>query len=226
MSVCMATLMSSSVWADWIEIPHEDKSIRTYNRSIPGSKYKEFRGEVVIKTSMASIIALFDDISACKQWLYECVSAQKIEVVDFSERFIYQVNNVHLFANVRDYIVHSKMVENPSNNNISIFIQARPDFCIDSDLPQCQSINQSGYIRVTRLIGKYELQKIDKGNIKVIWTQHIEPAGHLPNFITNYLLDNIPYQTLKNMRNLVTRDKYRSAKLVRDSSGAITGIEN
>lgn len=223
--VCLVTI-SSTALADWIEIPHKDNSIRIYSRDIAGSNYKEFKGVVTIKTSMASIIALFDDVSACKNWLHECISAQEIKVIDFSERYIYQVNNVHRFADARDYIFHSKMVQHPASDDISIIMQAKPDFCADNKLPLCQLINHSDYIRITRLVGRYDLEKIDADNIKVTWTQHIEPAGYLQSFITNILLKNIPYHTLNNMRSLVTQDEYRSANFVTDQSGTIIGIKN
>ncbi len=218
-------LFSSDVVADWQEVKHSDKSIKTFTRDIAGSSYREFKGEVIMQTSMASLVALFDDTAACPKWIFECRSAQEIDVIDFSERYIYQVNTVHRFATTRDYIVHSKMVQHPGSENISIYLKARPDYCIDNSQSLCQKINRSNFIRVTRLVGRFDLEQIDEQHIKVSWTQHIEPAGYLLKYITNYLLDNIPYRTLKKMRKIVIQNKYRLAEFIKDSSGVIVGIQ-
>ena len=213
------------VIADWEEIEHSDKSIKTFSRDIAGSDYREFKGEVTIKTSMASLVALFDDTSACTKWIFECRSAEEIDVIDFSERYIYQVNDVHRLATTRDYIVHSKMVQHPGSDNISIYLNAKPNYCIDKSQNLCKKINRSRFIRVTRLVGRFDLEQIDDQHIKVSWTQHIEPAGYLLKYISNFLLDNIPYRSLKKMRKIVSREKYRSVRFLKDSSGKIVGIQ-
>ncbi len=202
----------------------DKSSIQVYVSDFPGSDLKQFKGEVLLASSIDSVVALFSDQSSCVKWLYQCEDSLEIDQVSFGERFIYHVNGVHSFADSRDYILHTKIYREVSSGVITIELKAVPNYCKDRTTSICFRVNQFDYIRVTKLTGRYKLIPMSENRVKVIWTQHIEPGGRLPDFIVNRLLKKIPYESLKRMRELVLGHPYNTALLKFDATGQVSGI--
>jgi len=224
-SVAVFTSPLQPVFAiDWERVINKN-DIQVYVRDFPNSEIKQFRGEVSLSSSIDSVVALLSDQTSCINWLHQCESGLEIERLTFGERYIYQVNGVHLFADTRDYIIHTKMYREPDSGVITIELQTAPDYCKDSIIIICTKINQSNYIRVTRLTGSYKLIPLEEKGVKVLWTQHIEPNGILPDFIVNSLLKKIPFESLKSMREIVLVNPYNTASLKFDDIGQVAGLQ-
>ena len=90
----------------------DKSSIQVYISDFPESEVKQFKGEVLLASSIDSVVALISDQSSCVRWLYQCEDSLEIDQVSFGERFIYHVNSVHFTADTRDYIFTPKFIVN------------------------------------------------------------------------------------------------------------------
>jgi len=190
----------------------------------PNSGVKQFRGVVVLTSSLDSLIAIFSDQSNCTRWLYQCEQGEEIEQISFGERFIYHANGVHFIADTRDYILHTKMHRDVDSGVITIELESSPNYCNSRTDEICSKINQNKFIRVTRLTGRYILTPIGDNGVRLQWTQHIEPKGVLPDFLVNGLVKKIPFESLKQIRLLVKEPPYISAFLSFDQNSQISGV--
>ncbi|MCH7667551.1 MAG: hypothetical protein IH936_16700, partial [Acidobacteria bacterium] len=64
----------------------------------------------------------------------------------------------------------------------------------DSEVP----VNR-GVVRMPRLIGSYDLTPVEGGTL-VIYTVDSDPGGSLPNWLVKQASKNLPYNTLKKLR--------------------------
>ena len=220
----LVLLLTSPLEASEWSLTIDRNGIQVYVRDYPGSSVDQFRGETVFASSMDSVIAVLDDASICDKWLHRCVQAREIERMSFNERFIYQINSVHTLASTRDLIIHTKVQRNVTEGSIIIESTAVPDYCKNRNTEPCRTINRSDYVRVTKLVSRWRLLPIEGAKIRVIWEQHIEPAGYLLDFVVNQLLDDVPYNTLNNLRRLASTAPFDRAILLFDAQGQIRGI--
>lgn len=210
--------------ADW-RLERDRDGIRVYSREYPGSRVRQFRGETVIDSSPASVLAAMESVSTCRRWLYRCVEAREIERVDFNERYLYQVNSVHPLARSRDLVLHTRIRRDPADGAIVISSAAVPDHCATRESDACRAVRRSGYLRIEQSAGTYRLEPAAGGGARVNWVQHVEPGGYLMDFIVNELLLDIPFESLRNLRRLAATAPFDRAVLLLGGDGQIRGVE-
>lgn len=63
------SLITSSLLADEWKLRKDKNGIKVFTRDVEGSKFKEFKAIVEIKTSMSTILSVFDDVDAYDKWI-------------------------------------------------------------------------------------------------------------------------------------------------------------
>jgi hypothetical protein len=200
-----------SVSGQWTQRKEKD-GIIIYARPVTGSKYQEFKGVVELNATQASALALLDDVSVCAQWLNRCKSSVVLDQASGQQRFIYQISALPFPFAARDSIIHASIVQQDTDN-IRVELESEPDY-----------IEETKYVRIRVAKGHYLLTKLGESKIRLIWEQHVDPAGALPAFMVNSLLTDLPFKSLANFRELVKADKYRDARFIFDDDGTRTGL--
>ena len=200
-----------SVYAETWQLEKEADGIAIYTRAVQGADIREFKGELIIDTSLASLLAVFQDTENFPQWNHQCSQATLLKRVNLYERYHYQNLKLPFPVKNRDLVIHSKVQQ--SKDKILIHSRIAKDFCATQTTPQCEKINQSKNIKINYAKGTHQFIPQALGGVKVIWQQHIDPAGKIPTFLVNKLLVDIPYITLNKLRKFVKKVKYQQAKL-------------
>ncbi len=217
-------LISSIAFADNWTLARDKDHIKIYTRTISGSDIKEYKGMTKIKTSIDSLIALWDDRDACPDWFHQCKDPIAVKRMSFSDRYLYQVSDFPFPATDRDILTRMRILQNPKDKSITIKMNNTPFYCKDKMDKICRKINSSTLVRVVKAKGYFKYIPIKKGWVKVIWQQHIEPAGNLPKWLVNSIVVDMPFKTLKNITRLVKKAKYQEAQFKYDSQGKIIGF--
>lgn len=217
--------ISDSYAADNWRLEKEASGIKVYTRPVQGSAIREIKGELVINSSLDSIMAVFDDVANYPTWNYQCSKAYSLKKVSEYEHYHYQNIKMPFPVTDRDLLIHSTISQ--LGKQVFIKLQAVPNYCKNnaSSIKACKAINQSQHVMVEKLRGLYQLTPLNDHAVKVVWIQHTEPAGKIPNWLVNNMLVDVPFNTLKQLSKQVTKKPYKNAKLRRDSSGKILGLE-
>ncbi|MEX2489846.1 MAG: START domain-containing protein [Pseudomonadales bacterium] len=210
-----AILVSGNMAAaeDWQLDRHED-GIKVYTRKIEDLKHREFKGVVELETSMASAVGLLDDTEACQDWLHMCQESRVLEQKNFSERYIYQVTDLPFPASTRDAVFRA-VISQSTSRDIRIDLTSRPEF-----------IPETRYVRIHDSYGSYLLEKLEDNGIRLTWTMYVDPAGSLPAFLVNRLLTDTPFESLRNFREVVQRDKYQMLMFEYDEHNKAVDLKN
>ena len=200
-------LANESGW----QLEHVDQDIKIYLKNTQ-SDIKSFRGEAVVNASIDSILSVFSDIDACPEWFHYCQDPMVINEVSTTERYHYLVNTVPFPANNRDFIFHSKVFRNPLTNTVIITMVSTPDYCENNTAEACQAINNSEHVRVRNARGYYLLEPQGNKTTRVTWTQFTDPAGHLPSWLVNLMLKNVPLKALQGLQKKTQEEKYLHSK--------------
>ena len=225
LSICLVLLLSisTSYANDNWQLEKAAFGIKVYTRPMQGSAIREIKGEVVINSSLDSIMAVFDDVTNYPAWNHQCSKAYLLNKINKNERYHYQNIKMPFPMLDRDLLIRSTISQ--LGKQIVIQLQATPNYCKNNSIKACKTINQSKQIIVKKLRGLYQLTPLRDHKVKVVWIQHTEPAGKIPNWLVNNMLVDVPFNTLKKLSKQVTKKPYQDAQLKRDVMGKILGVE-
>jgi len=218
-------LQVNSVLAQPWQLQKDEQGILIYLRDLPDSPIKEFKGEIRIKAGLGSLLAVMDDTAACPDWIYNCAEPILLQKISFNERYNFQISKMPLFITNRGLIFHTLLSQDADTRVITMTMSASPDYCNNKQTDSCQYIRNTKMVPISRSNGNYKFIPEPDGWTRVIWQQHIEPGGNLPGWLVNSLLLDMPYNTLKNLREIVRNHKYKGMRLIYGPNGIATGFK-
>lgn len=195
-SVCVFSPVHS-----W-ELSQDEQGIKIYTQEFPGSSIREFRAEMTVKSSLASLIASLDDVASYKDWQFNCQGARILREVNPVERYTYVTNGAPWPVGNRDMVIHSVLKQDPRSGIVTIYLENVPGY-----LPP-----QPDFVRINQLTGIWQFIPKGGGLVTVIYQLHVDPGGSVPSTFINSSLTKNPFGTLSKMREILTRDKYAKAK--------------
>lgn len=188
---------------DWeLELEEDKAQLKIYTRKIEGSSLKEFKGEMLVDTTLTALASLLLDADAAPEWMHQCEKFEVIEKVAPQNIVIHFINGAPWPVSDRDAIVSSKMSQNPETLAVRIDVKALTDYLPEDD----------DYVRIPRMEGHWAFIPQD-GKILVRYQIHAEPGGSLPAWLANSVVVDTPQHTMLNMLDMLKRDKYKQAKL-------------
>jgi len=203
-SVCLFIILSSTANATnhW-QLNKQENGIQIYVRDSSTSAVDSFKGVVTLPASLSALVALLDDTKIYTQLLHDCKSAQVVKVLGENQSYKYIVTNMPWPVKDRDMIVHSVLTQNLKTKQVIINMKSAPKFVA----------LKANRVRIKNMTGRWILTPAGKGMTKVVYEMNVDPAGDLPKWLVNTLSVDIPYFTLNNLRKLVKKREYQSAKL-------------
>lgn len=204
MMICTLLLILE---ADEWQLAEDKNAIIVYTRAIEGSSFLEFRGETVVEGSVDALVALLYDTANAPAWIHDCSFGMTLEEISFEENYIFQIYDLPFPVSNRQLLLHSKLTYTEEGARLEI--KKANTFCKDNELSRCQKVNENTLIKIKRSRGHYLFIRIDDKHTKVIWQQHVEPGGSVPDWLANALLVDIPYYSMLRLKEIVKDEKYR-----------------
>ncbi|TGK05414.1 START domain protein [Leptospira langatensis] len=181
------------------DLEKDKNGITVHTRSVEGSELKEFRGKTKLKTNLNTIVALMEDNPNYTTWLKDCKKSEAVKVLNSKEKYIYILNGVPWPLDDRDFVIHSTLIQD--KNTGAVTYQMRP---VANVVPE-----KKGYVRGT-IKGYWKFVPVSDG-VEVTYQVHSEPGGSIPTSIANFVVVDIPYETLRKMKDKVEDPKYKNA---------------
>jgi len=197
---------------DW-QLAKEEDGIIVHTRVVDYSPVKQFRAVTKISASLASVLAVMLDSEACPEWMYRCQEAKVVKRNRFGDSYVYRKINLPWPVADRDIVMHKAMTQDPETKAVTIKNVSAPDF-----------VPRTKHVRIEVSESLYLLEPKQDGTVKLTWTQISDPAGALPKTLVNTMIVTSPLTTLKNLRAMVKKNKYKNAKLSYDDQGVLTGF--
>lgn len=187
---------------DW-ELIRDKDGIQVSTRSVEGYSYKAVRSTVVLEnTRISSVVALIRNSSECAEWSDSCKSATIIEWVNDQENYVHTVTDLPWPVKDRDVVSHVVWSQNPDTLTVSMSGDATVGRLATSD----------NIVRVTESHISWDLVPATNGVTTVTLSAHVNPTSVMPKWITNRLIIESPFQTMKGLRSRVQLEKYRQAE--------------
>jgi hypothetical protein len=200
-------LLCLSEAAEWERVKQQD-GITVYTRNVAGSDFLAFKGEMVVDGSVDALIAVLYDTPRAPAWLHQCRFGMTLDEVRFEENYIFQIYDLPFPAGNREVILHTRLAL--TEDGALLETREANDYCDTKPVERCRYVKEADLTRIEKSRGRYQFISQDDNRTRVVWQQHIEPGGYLPDWLVNALLVDIPFNSLSRLRELVKTAKYRS----------------
>ncbi|UZE97527.1 START domain-containing protein [Alkalimarinus alittae] len=196
------------------ELQKDQDNIQVYFKDVEGSDIKAFMGKTVMSASVSSILKVMKDESTCADWVRGCVNARTLEGETFNTAFQYGINDLPWPADDRDYVNRVVTIDDADTGEIKIILDA-----VTGHIPKTDNV------RLEKMTIRYYLSPITPTETNVIWVQHTEPGGHIPDWLVNMLMIDIPFYSLTRLEQVANTPSYRTARFIYGEDRKIINIE-
>ena len=208
-------LCSSASGEDWsLQIDDRKNDITLHYRKAPNG-LTEFRGITHIVSSLSAFVALFRDVDAMPKWVDHANTAVNLKQISDTEVYAHIVATMPFPFTDRHSIVHSNITQDPISGEIVISGQdAEPEFLQYLSAEKREYLaQQKKYVLIRDLKSHWVFRPQLDGLVEVEFQGHGNPGGNLSDLIPQWLLRmfiwEAPYNTLKNLREIVLDSKYQ-----------------
>lgn len=197
----IAFAQTENIEYEWEE-KRNKKGIVIQTSKVAGSNYRAVRGEMKVKGSVASLVALVEDMPSCPKWADLCKEARVEERVSETESYAYVYNNLPFPVSDRDVYTHVVWTQDPSTGRVTMTSRAAPGGTLASKA-----------VRIKDAVSQWHFTANQDGTTTVESFAHIDPNGPTPAWITNMMLIDSPYKSMTNMREIIESGGYADVQI-------------
>lgn len=176
----------------WKEVKSEDEII-VYNTQVMGFKFKKSKAETTIKNGdLAKAENILKDVKNYKNWMHNC-SSSKLLKTEGEKLFIQLIFDAPWPITGRELIIESNFKS--SNNQLEVISKAIPNYIPSNE----------DYVRIELSNGLWQFNLKKNGNVFIRNTNHSNPGGNIPVWLSTTAVEDIPLETMQEMVKLMNK---------------------
>ncbi|WP_051640713.1 START domain-containing protein [Thiomicrorhabdus sp. Milos-T2] len=183
-------LNSTPVKAWTLEPTDEDSPVQVWTQAVPNSKFKAFKGQVVVNQPLEKTYAVIHDTQNIPKWYHNTPIAKNIKTINKNQSLTYSVTKTPWPVTDRDSVT---LVTNKPLKNGGLLIELK---AMPNAYPR-----QEDKIRIPRLEGFWKLIPKNEKQTEVTFQISAEPGGEIPSWLANAMVIDMPFYTLTNLKN-------------------------
>ncbi|MBN2173190.1 MAG: START domain-containing protein [Bacteroidales bacterium] len=183
------------------ELKKEDEGIKVYLMDIEGSNTKAYKAEALVESKLSAIVAVLKDVQNHDRLFTDNIENELLETSDTFQVY-YAVTDIPWPLADRDGVYSYRFRQDYYSKDVKVIIQSEPGF-----VPE-----KKGLVRVEKAEGYWLLEPVDYNKVLVTFQMHAESGGNIPSWLVNMFLVDSPMKYIKNLRERVTLDRYKSQK--------------
>lgn len=187
---------------EW-KLKKEVDDLQIFVRKSATSDLKEIKVRYIANASLSNIVAILKDVPAFTEWIFNCSEARVLERVSDTETIYYSRIAFPFPMSDRDFIAKSKLWQDVKTKEI--FIKVTGDYHY---LPVKKDL-----VRLPKLVINWHITPITSHKTIVEYHLVSAPGGSIPDWATNMAIDKGPTNSMKNFKDMLSKNKYRNAKL-------------
>lgn len=182
-----APLLVQAQAAEWKLAKNHD-GVQVYLSEVPGSRYKSFRGVTLVKSDVATLAHLQENLRVSCAWLYACAQMRLLKYSD-EAIWVYLDTKLPWPAAPRDLVLKVSTEQTPDGGLIR-HLQAAPDY-----LPPVKD-----RIRVPSVSGTWQMIPRGPQLTEVTYEMRGEPGGSVPSWLANQFVVDAPFESLRMLK--------------------------
>lgn len=202
-SILITTLLLLPVnqAAAWTLVRQQD-GIQVWKRHIADSPIAQSLAKVTVKSKLSPLVALILDADNEHYWIDSVDRSKTLQQISTAKSYNYTLSNAPWPVSDRDAVVLTEATQDPVTHVVLIQSHATPD-----KLPE-----KKGVVRIKKVDSTWTLTPQPGGKVEISYLLHSDPGGHLPAWLVNSMITDQPFNTLKNLRNIIGTSPYKDGR--------------
>ncbi|NBW83236.1 hypothetical protein EBR21_15920 [bacterium] len=164
--------------------------VKVWTQEMPGSRYKQARGEIVVTASPQKAFAVIVSAETCRQWVYSCVESYVVSRPVPQDGIVYMRTNSLWPIADRDVLFLAKTSFDAAKQEYHAELSKHSDV-----VPPVE-----GVVRIGAMVGSWTVTGLDEKSSRVVFWSHVEPGGLLPAALVNFALGRLHQSSLLKLR--------------------------
>lgn len=184
----------ASAQENW-KLAKEEAGIKVYTKAEPGSEYKAFKADMQVSCKIEDIVEVLKNMNSNNTWVVNCKGVKLLETGD-NDQYYYIETSLPWPFNNRDMVYHFQYTE-INSGQVRVTVTGIPGYIQPRE----------GITRMAKTNGHWLLSTIDSGKTAITYQMHVEPGGLIPAWLANPFIENVPFSTFKELRDIVQKSK-------------------
>lgn len=169
--------------------------VSAYTARLDNNDHLAFKGEALLPgQTLDQVIAVMRNIDSLDQWLHTCYDPVIVQEEEGLSRIVHMKNHTPTFLVAERDLVLRQKIERTSSSTAHVTLTGLPDA-----FPL-----QKSFVRIPFFDGRWELEQTADG-VRAVYSGVIDPGGGLPASITNMMVVDTPFETLKKLIAFMAR---------------------
>lgn len=168
-------------------------SIKVFVCHVDTSKFKSIRAEFLVRCSTSELIRHVTDIAHYPNWQFNTAKASIIKIVHSNEIIYHTYIDAPWPVEDRDMTVRMKWLVSDSVTIITA--NSEPELLAQ----------EKDFIRVPFSHSTWTIHPMANGQLRVVYEMLIDPGGHVPAWLVNWVCAQAPYESFRDLRKRIRR---------------------
>ncbi|PTQ88898.1 hypothetical protein C8N29_11047 [Agitococcus lubricus] len=215
-SLCLLLLCTTPSYADdelsefqskltneWTLVKNDRlRNIKTYAKQEDGRRFRSFKVEATMNSTMETIARVLLDFESYKKWWWEVRDVRLIRKDSPTEYFVYMVHRAPYGLPDRDVILHV-VIEPQSKTQkfISLKVRANTEL-LPLKPPLIRMEAEDMVVKFTPL---------PENRLLIEAQGYVDPGGRVPAWANNFIQRSAPYSILLGLQRMAQLDEYRES---------------
>jgi hypothetical protein len=178
--------------SNW-ELEKDKNGIKVWTRRMPDSKLKEYKGAVLLNTTIDKLVYIFKNTKYHDKLLYKCqpgsvTVVKKLSDLDF---YTYMIINAPMVKD-RDVVTHYSIMAPDATGAVTINLEGAANL-----VPV-----KEDFVRVPKMKGFWKFVPQGNGKVLVVHQAYSSPGGSVPEGLANSASVDAPFDMLTKLKLL------------------------
>ena len=187
-------ILSSYSQYKW-KLTKDKDGIKVFLADNPKSKFKSIKVECTVPGTLDKLVSILTNVDHLKDWVYNTKTSYLIKKINSYELYYYSETSIPWPMSNRDAVVHLRINKDSLQRVVRVSAISEPLF-----IPE-----RHDKVRIPRSNVSWYVTMPTKNTISIIYTFEADPGGSLPAWVVNSYADKAPYESFKNLSELLKK---------------------
>lgn len=190
--ICISYI-NLSAQSNW-KLEKDKDGIKVWTRKQASSNLKEYKGSLVLNTSIDKVVSFFRNYKMFEKWMYKIDAGSFKLLKKYSDNdFVVRLTMSAPFIKTRESITHFTINQPDNKGTVLINLVTVPDF-IPAD---------EKYVRIPKMNGYWKLVPLDNDKVEITHLASVNAGGTIPDALANLGAVDAPFSMLQKLKELI-----------------------
>lgn len=194
----------SQLTNEWMLVKNDRlRSIKTYARLEDGKRYRSFKVEANLDTSVEALARVLLDFENYTRWFWKTRESKLIRQNSATEYLVYMIHDAPYGLPDRDTVIKGTLEPQAKNKPyVTLHVTAIPD-ALPAKPPLVRMVAEEMTIKFT---------PTSNNKVEMTTEGYFDPGGVVPAWAANFVQRSAPYAVIVALQRMTQRPEYNKAK--------------